>query len=129
MRSNGCDGQRHCYCGSVASIRTSWSEVNPGRRFVHCPNKSIDGRHGCNYFDWVDGPVNRNANNSVRNCIVSNQPHLSEMDSEVRNHRLVNARLEVLIAENNTRERMYVKVICLLCLMIMLLALVLCVKS
>ncbi|KAJ1400749.1 DNA-binding barrel domain superfamily [Sesbania bispinosa] len=35
---------------------TSWSDKNPGRRYVRCPNKAAKNGHGCNYFDWLDGP-------------------------------------------------------------------------
>ncbi|KAG8380616.1 hypothetical protein BUALT_Bualt06G0034200 [Buddleja alternifolia] len=33
-----------------ASLKTSWTSDNPGRRFYGC----ILGRSGCTFFDWYD---------------------------------------------------------------------------
>lgn len=30
-----------CYCGVAAKLRTSWTDRNPGRRFVGCPAKAV----------------------------------------------------------------------------------------
>ncbi|KAM7496961.1 hypothetical protein LguiA_021375 [Lonicera macranthoides] len=40
-----------CFCGEVAPMRVSWTEKNPGRRFIGCKNFS---NNGCNFFHWVD---------------------------------------------------------------------------
>ncbi|KAL2553937.1 uncharacterized protein Fot_07556 [Forsythia ovata] len=41
-----------CLCGSNATMRTAWTENNPGRRFLGC---SFYGRpDACDYFKWVD---------------------------------------------------------------------------
>ncbi|KAG8377561.1 hypothetical protein BUALT_Bualt08G0045900 [Buddleja alternifolia] len=36
-----------------ASLKTSWTSDNPGRRFYGC----ILGRSGCTFFDWYDPPM------------------------------------------------------------------------
>ncbi|KAK1430141.1 hypothetical protein QVD17_12682 [Tagetes erecta] len=36
-----------CSCGSCTTIRTSWTEANPGRRFHCC-------RSGCGFVEWLD---------------------------------------------------------------------------
>ena len=45
-----------CGCGELARCRTSWTQNNPGRRFLGCPN-FMDASRNCNYFRWVDGPL------------------------------------------------------------------------
>ncbi|CAB4304525.1 unnamed protein product [Prunus armeniaca] len=36
-----------CWCGKVATIRTSWKYSNPGRRFSMCAVKAHEGKKGC----------------------------------------------------------------------------------
>ncbi|KAL4557104.1 hypothetical protein LXL04_035274 [Taraxacum kok-saghyz] len=42
-----------CDCGDLVGKWTSWTDLNPGRRFVGCPNFQ-DREKDCDYFDWVD---------------------------------------------------------------------------
>ncbi|PWA38768.1 zinc finger, GRF-type [Artemisia annua] len=42
-----------CACGRRAVIRTSWTNINPGRRFYSCPQKDSN----CPFIDWVDPPM------------------------------------------------------------------------
>ncbi|KAF3631963.1 hypothetical protein FXO37_27728 [Capsicum annuum] len=41
-----------CFCGVKPKIKTSWTQLNTGRRFF-C-YKTLKVRGGCNYFDWYD---------------------------------------------------------------------------
>ncbi|KAF3636865.1 hypothetical protein FXO38_23965 [Capsicum annuum] len=41
-----------CLCGVKPKIKTSWTQLNTGRRFF-C-YKTLKVRGGCNYFDWYD---------------------------------------------------------------------------
>ncbi|GJR58587.1 zinc finger, GRF-type containing protein [Tanacetum coccineum] len=43
-----------CFCGLPAVHRTSWTDANPGRRFLGCPK--IEGQR-CIYFHWLDPPM------------------------------------------------------------------------
>ncbi|KAL4578541.1 hypothetical protein LXL04_014665 [Taraxacum kok-saghyz] len=58
-----------CDCGDYVGKWTAWSEKNPGRRFIGCPNYQIcnkiietenriwdqnDVHRNCGFFDWVD---------------------------------------------------------------------------
>ncbi|KAH7864188.1 hypothetical protein Vadar_026779 [Vaccinium darrowii] len=38
-------------CGNRREMHTSWTTINPGRRFVSCPNDS------CKDFAWFDPPM------------------------------------------------------------------------
>ncbi|KAI8019735.1 hypothetical protein LOK49_LG04G01831 [Camellia lanceoleosa] len=38
-----------------ARIRTSWTHVNPTRRFLGCPNYGKNG--ACGFFYWYDPPT------------------------------------------------------------------------
>ncbi|GJR18664.1 DNA-(apurinic or apyrimidinic site) lyase 2 [Tanacetum coccineum] len=42
-----------CGCGELARCRTSWTQNNPARRFLGCPNY-MDPTRNCNFFRWVD---------------------------------------------------------------------------
>ncbi|XP_057788896.1 uncharacterized protein LOC131005819 [Salvia miltiorrhiza] len=41
-----------------ASLMTSWTEDNPGRRFYGCRNWKTKN---CGYFDWMDEPMSERA--------------------------------------------------------------------
>ncbi|TYI39424.1 hypothetical protein ES332_A02G097500v1 [Gossypium tomentosum] len=41
-----------CHCNKLAPRDTSWSDLNPGRRFYGCSDFR-DG--GCDFFKWYDG--------------------------------------------------------------------------
>lgn len=43
------DEVRFCRCKQLLSSTTSWTNANPGRRFVSCSK--------CGFFDWVDPPM------------------------------------------------------------------------
>ncbi|KAJ9565721.1 hypothetical protein OSB04_001687, partial [Centaurea solstitialis] len=42
-----------CNCGSIGSIKTSWTSRNPGRRFYSCSNK----KQRCGFIRWFDPPM------------------------------------------------------------------------
>ncbi|KAK8588904.1 hypothetical protein V6N13_087797 [Hibiscus sabdariffa] len=44
-----------CNCGQDADLKTSWSNVNPGRRFFDCSKYGV-GRN-CNFFMWCDPEI------------------------------------------------------------------------
>ncbi|KAJ9556858.1 hypothetical protein OSB04_011472 [Centaurea solstitialis] len=41
-----------CFCGDMMQVRTSWTNSNPGRRFISCPNYGSDRR--CRKFKFLD---------------------------------------------------------------------------
>ncbi|PWA71578.1 zinc finger, GRF-type [Artemisia annua] len=43
----------NCFCGLQCAIRTSWTDVNPGRRFFSCPRDVPN----CGFFEWCDPPM------------------------------------------------------------------------
>ncbi|KAL4580849.1 hypothetical protein LXL04_017054 [Taraxacum kok-saghyz] len=42
-----------CFCGRNALMRTSWTDLNPGRRFWGCPKPYST----CGFIGWIDGPM------------------------------------------------------------------------
>ncbi|KAG8363373.1 hypothetical protein BUALT_Bualt19G0015600 [Buddleja alternifolia] len=47
-------GLRLCYCKKTPCLQTSWTDDNPGRRFIGCENWK---NGGCNFFRWFDPPM------------------------------------------------------------------------
>ncbi|CAB4302719.1 unnamed protein product [Prunus armeniaca] len=46
-----------CWCGNAATIRTSWIDSNPGKRFSMCAAKVREtkkGFKGCQFWAWFD---------------------------------------------------------------------------
>ncbi|KAF4403656.1 hypothetical protein G4B88_002509 [Cannabis sativa] len=50
-------GPHLCRCDPprVAEMKTSWTNKNPGRRFVRCPFHQQE--QGCNFWMWYDPPM------------------------------------------------------------------------
>ncbi|KAL8464320.1 hypothetical protein ACS0TY_034010 [Phlomoides rotata] len=44
-----------CWCGIHVVQCTSWSDANPGRRFMNC-EFSMTG-NDCKFFQWIDDPM------------------------------------------------------------------------
>ena len=44
-----------CHCGIHVDLKTSWSNQNPGRRFLGC--KSYEFSSACRFFNWYDPPL------------------------------------------------------------------------
>ncbi|BBN70120.1 TatD related DNase, partial [Prunus dulcis] len=43
----------YCFCGIKVKRRTSWTDLNPGRRFGACDqNRNSQTRH--HFFEWLD---------------------------------------------------------------------------
>ncbi|KAL5577050.1 hypothetical protein UlMin_018749 [Ulmus minor] len=45
----------NCFCGRNLRCFTSWTDSNPGRRFLGCPN--FRGEVKCGFFRWYDPPI------------------------------------------------------------------------
>ncbi|KAL2485827.1 GRF zinc finger containing protein [Abeliophyllum distichum] len=76
------DLDSRCYCGVHCVLKTSWTDENPGRRFLGCPNFREGG--GCNYFDWIDPPIPNRKKSTFLSLLRRNE------SSEVRLHRIEN---------------------------------------
>ena len=46
--------ETECKCHLPLMKLTSWTEDNPCRRFVVCPNRYKPGTKKCKYYDWLD---------------------------------------------------------------------------
>ncbi|GAA0156466.1 hypothetical protein LIER_13963 [Lithospermum erythrorhizon] len=42
-----------CWCGTYDVEWVSFTEKNPGRRFVRCADRVC----GCQFWEWIDEPV------------------------------------------------------------------------
>ncbi|XP_012827969.1 PREDICTED: uncharacterized protein LOC105949220 [Erythranthe guttata] len=54
-QSSGVQVNNTCYCARMAIMKTSWTDLNPGRRFAICPKYKQIG--GCKYYVWIDPPM------------------------------------------------------------------------
>ncbi|KAL8515281.1 hypothetical protein ACS0TY_014120 [Phlomoides rotata] len=50
-----------CDCSEDARPWTSWTQENPGRRFYGCRFWRRGGGSGCQYFKWLDPPIDLRA--------------------------------------------------------------------
>ncbi|KAH1039355.1 hypothetical protein J1N35_041098 [Gossypium stocksii] len=55
--------KRRCFCNKLAPRETSWSDLNPGRRYYGCPNFRVGG---CGFFKWYDDKLCNRANEVIR---------------------------------------------------------------
>nr|GEW11045.1 putative nucleotidyltransferase, ribonuclease H [Tanacetum cinerariifolium] len=47
----------NCKCGFPLVKRVSWTHLNPGMRFLNCPNSNISDKKKCNDFWWIDPEI------------------------------------------------------------------------
>ncbi|KAK4435697.1 hypothetical protein Salat_0733200 [Sesamum alatum] len=66
---------RICKCGNDLTVRTSWTNSNPGRRFRGC---SGDTGVYCGVFEWIDPPMCRRAKDVIPDLLnrINNQDRL-----------------------------------------------------
>nr|XP_009773289.1 PREDICTED: uncharacterized protein LOC104223528 [Nicotiana sylvestris]XP_016458180.1 PREDICTED: uncharacterized protein LOC107781879 [Nicotiana tabacum]XP_016497613.1 PREDICTED: uncharacterized protein LOC107816407 [Nicotiana tabacum]XP_016505081.1 PREDICTED: uncharacterized protein LOC107823013 [Nicotiana tabacum] len=58
-----CVAARICKCGVSPKLNTSWTQLNPGRRFFACKIGKKKG--GCDYFCWYDDEMPTQAKNII----------------------------------------------------------------
>ncbi|KAI7990449.1 hypothetical protein LOK49_LG12G02497 [Camellia lanceoleosa] len=61
-------------CGRKRLIHTTWTNTNPGRRFLSCPN------NGYNQFTWVDPPMCNRAMQIIPGLLKK----LNEMETQLK---------------------------------------------
>ncbi|WOH13113.1 hypothetical protein DCAR_0832622 [Daucus carota subsp. sativus] len=68
---------QQCLCGSWAVEKTSWTEYNPGRKFLTC----VNGR--CNFFKWSEPEFDARSksiiNGLLRRLKGKDDEHFAEM--------------------------------------------------
>ena len=64
-----------CFCNKVSVVKTSWTNRNPGRRFLSCGK-----RNGCSFFIWIDPPMC----NRARMIIPGLLRRLTEMEEDIK---------------------------------------------
>ncbi|XP_050211032.1 uncharacterized protein LOC126661249 [Mercurialis annua] len=65
-----------CRCRKVASLKTAWTNANPGRRFLGCGRYGMTG--ACKFFAWVDDP----ADDQYRKVILGLLRRVKEYEME-----------------------------------------------
>ncbi|KAL2557664.1 uncharacterized protein Fot_02403 [Forsythia ovata] len=85
-------------CGRSATMRTAWTENNPGRRFLGC---NFYGRpDACDYFKWVD-PLVQTRYKSIINGLLRNANQKDELVKKLHRkliyHRIVLAMVVMVV--------------------------------
>lgn len=58
-----------CHCNKRARVRTAYTLKNYGRRFMGCADYTSNGSSGCNFFMWVDGVFNSQAEHTIAKLV------------------------------------------------------------
>ncbi|XP_019166873.1 PREDICTED: uncharacterized protein LOC109162640 [Ipomoea nil] len=77
-----------CWCGEVAPVKMSWSNVNPGKRYRACPH--YGGNRSCRFFEWIDSDVSERVSRVIRGLLK----RLDNKDSEIQ-------KLQTMIEKQN----------------------------
>ncbi|KAI3421512.1 uncharacterized protein J3R85_012206 [Psidium guajava] len=76
------DGEVYCYCGLPSPRRTSWTQLNPGRRFHGCGRYKEGSK--CKYFKWVDQKLSGRATEVILELLEKrHEPPPTFMDEEL----------------------------------------------
>ncbi|KAK9698018.1 hypothetical protein RND81_08G077100 [Saponaria officinalis] len=98
-----------CRCGIPAALKTSMTEANTGRRFLTCKFYNPEmGMRGCNYFKWVDEPMNETS--WLKSEIGVQRRSLERLENKYDELSLAVARLK----ENEKKFSGFLKVVFLL---------------
>ncbi|CAB4314334.1 unnamed protein product [Prunus armeniaca] len=94
---------KYCHCGSLIKSRTSWTYMNPGRRFEACDNNHKN-RVGEHYFRWLNKETCTRGKNVVPGLLRRTRMMETEMrETEERKNVVVNT-LQSLEARNLEME-------------------------
>jgi len=88
---------RTCYCGLTSYMKTSWTKINPGRRYFGYPNF----RYGTHYkfFEWVDkGEVDARSHQVIPELRARNIWLETEMRAKASNDSQLHLELKALRA-------------------------------
>ncbi|PWA61190.1 zinc finger, GRF-type [Artemisia annua] len=66
-----------CDCGKQATIKTSWTNRNPGRRFYCCPS--------CGFIGWTDPPMCCRAVVVIPGLLRARNELEEELEEQLRN--------------------------------------------
>ncbi|WOG95593.1 hypothetical protein DCAR_0414918 [Daucus carota subsp. sativus] len=75
-----------CGCGMSPVLRTSWTDMNPGRRFWGC-SMYMNRRIGCNFHQWQDPPVCGRSRNILPGLLKRIERLECESENRGRNER------------------------------------------
>ncbi|KAK6121613.1 hypothetical protein DH2020_044640 [Rehmannia glutinosa] len=94
----------YCCCGLNASLKTSWTKANPGRKFWSCPKFGQDGY--CGHFKWAEEELCQRAKqiipgllakiNKLQQQIEESQTKEEQLKTEIM---MANSRVEMLKQE------------------------------
>ncbi|GJV73926.1 zinc finger C2H2-type/integrase DNA-binding domain-containing protein [Tanacetum coccineum] len=86
-----------CRCGLPLRVLTSWTPINPSRRFAVCANRSKPGKKKCGYWEWYDPEIDHDwyMMHLYEMYIILNPNHRNLLHNEINRQ----ARIEELEGE------------------------------
>lgn len=66
------EGLPNCRCGVRCKLQVSWTEANPGRRFLGCGKYDRTSTH-CGFFSWYDPPTPKFAGKVIIGLLRKNE--------------------------------------------------------
>ncbi|KAK6148207.1 hypothetical protein DH2020_019119 [Rehmannia glutinosa] len=95
-----------CHCGRNSIVKTSWTNLNPGRRYKACTKFREVG--GCHYFSWIDSPMCSRAQQIIPGLLKRINKHDNEvvkLKDEVQKLEDVVEKLENELKKKRSRDR------------------------
>ncbi|OWM73028.1 hypothetical protein CDL15_Pgr001142 [Punica granatum] len=87
-------GDKECHHGVKAVMLTSWSEKNPGRKFLQWKFWKDDD---CKYFEWYDNEDTKHTKDVIR-CLIK------EKEGLAKELKLIKEKNEILLVKLSTFE-------------------------
>ncbi|XP_050236148.1 uncharacterized protein LOC126686157 [Mercurialis annua] len=84
-----------CRCHKVASLKTAWTNANPGRRFLGCGRYGMPG--ACNFFDWFDDPADEQYKRVIVGLLRRVREHELEAEKQKEKKQKKNVFVVILV--------------------------------
>ena len=89
-----------CFCGKLALVKTSWTPLNPGRRFYACPTKDSV----CGFIGWVDPPMCARSKTIIPGLLRNINTLEERCNGLVRSINMLQEQCNGLLSRNNMLE-------------------------
>ncbi|KAL2898770.1 DNA topoisomerase 3-alpha [Bienertia sinuspersici] len=100
--------QIKCYCGLPIGRRTSWTDRNPGRKFMCCKFYEPETEwRGCNFFNWIDEDMTEWQRNVIDKLVLEMKLVEAQLDAAHNEVKELQSQRSLLLYENDTLKLKY----------------------